>query len=346
MVIIFFVLFVTCSGGGKKTLSIISGGASFPAPLYQKWFMIYEKKTGVKVNYQATGSGAGQKQLESQVFHFAGSDAFVEDEKIAAIKEKGQVLLHFPSTLTAVSIIYHLDGIKDLKLSPDVLAGIYLGEITRWNDERIVSINSNHIEGLVGPITVVHRSDGSGTTAIFSDYLTKVSTQWREKVGAGKSLKWPAPSSLGGKKNAGVAGVVLNKKGSIGYVSLDYAISSGQPVALIKNKAGNWILPSVASAELAGQVNIPPDTRVMLTDTKSPRGYPITGFTWILFMEDLNYRGNTLEQAKAIKALFEWILSSEAQSITTEINYVPLPIAAQERAKTIIAKMRFGDELL
>ncbi len=344
--LVFFGFFISCSNGEKKTLNIIAGGASFPAPLYQKWFLMYEKKTGVSVNYQATGSGAGQKQLESQIFHFAGSDAMVSDEKIAEIKKKGQVLHHFPSTLTAISIVYHLNGIIDLKLTPEVLADIYLGHVTRWDDEKITAINPEHLDELVGPITVVHRSDGSGTTAIFSDYLSKVSDEWRKKVGAGKSLKWPASSSLGGKKSAGVAGVVINKKGAIGYVSLDYALSSGQPVALIKNKSGNWIRPSVASAEMASAVNIPPNTMVMLTDTDSPEGYPITGFTWILFMEDLNYRGNSWEQAKAIKSLFEWILSSEAQSITTELNYVPLSPEALERATHIIAKMRFGEKLL
>ena len=263
--------------------SLLGAGATFPYPLYSKMFHVYHEQYGVKINYQSIGSGGGIQQLMNKIVDFGASDAFMDSASLA--KAPGKVL-HIPTCIGAVAITYNLPGKPEIKLTPKVLADIFLGKIERWNNKAIQKENP----GIKLPkvkISVVHRSDGSGTTAIFTDYLTKVSPEWKKKVGTGKAVKWP--SGIGAKGNEGVAGMVQKLMGSIGYVEVAYTIQNKMPQASLKNKAGNWVQPTMESASLAAKVDIPNDTRVSLTNTDAEKGYPISGFTWILVYKEQKY---------------------------------------------------------
>ena len=246
-------------------------------------FDVYNKETGVKVNYQSIGSGGGIRQLINKTVDFGGSDAIMSDKELA---EASAPILHIPTCAGAVVMTYNLSGNPQLKFTPDIIADIFLGKINKWNDRRLAEVNP----GVKLPdmnITVVHRSDGSGTTFIFSGYLSKVSSEWKEKVGSGTSLNWPA--GLGGKGNPGVAGLVQQTPGSIGYVELIYALQNKMPYGTVKNKKGNFVTATLASTSKAADTNLPDDMKVMLTDTDAPDGYPISGFTWILVYKEQNY---------------------------------------------------------
>ncbi|SFN05556.1 phosphate ABC transporter substrate-binding protein PstS [Thermodesulforhabdus norvegica] len=327
--------FIFSATAGYGAESLTGAGATFPYPLYDKWFSIYHQVTGVKVNYQAIGSGGGIRQLLSRVVDFGGTDAFMSDEELS--KAPGEIL-HIPTCLGAVAITYNIPGNPELKLTGDVIADIFLGKITRWNDSRITELNPG-IELPDMKIIVVHRSDGSGTTFIFSDYLSKVSPEWKEKVGRGKSLNWPA--GLGAKGNAGVAGMVKQMAGSIGYVELIYAEQNKMPVALVKNRAGNFIKPSLASVSAAANVELPPDTRVSITDTESPEGYPISSFTWIIFYKEQSYDNRSRERAEALAKLLWWMIH-EGQKYNESLLYAKLPPKAVEKAEAIIKTMTYN----
>jgi len=254
------------TGYGKKSSSsveLMGAGATFPYPLYSKMFDEYYKENGAKVNYQAIGSGGGIRQLLNKVVDFGGTDAFLSDEELAKAPAK---ILHIPTCLGAVVVTYNISGNPTLKLTPDVIADIFLGKINKWNDKRIKSLNPN-VKLPNANITVVHRSDGSGTTFIFSDYLSKVNSEWSKKVGRGTSLNWPV--GLGGKGNPGVAGLVTQSPNSIGYVELIYALQNNMPYASIKNKKGNFVMPTLKSVSLAANIDLSDDTRVSITDTDS-----------------------------------------------------------------------------
>ena len=298
---ILLVLFVFCGTGLAKDMELIGAGATFPYPLYSKLFDVYNKEFGVKVNYQAIGSGGGIRQLINKTVDFGGSDAMMTDKELS---EASAPVLHIPTCAGAVVVTYNLSGNPQLRFTPDVIADIFLGKIGKWNDRRISEINP----GVKLPdmnITVVHRSDGSGTTSIFSDYLSKVSREWKEKVGAGTSLNWPA--GLGGKGNPGVAGLVQQTPGSIGYVELIYVLQNKMPYGMMKNKKGNFVTATLASTSKAADTNLPEDMKVSLTDTDAPEGYPISGFTWILVYKDQNYGDRTEEKAKEVVKLLWWM---------------------------------------
>ena len=283
VVVFFSILFGLCSWGFGAEVELIGAGATFPYPLYSKMFDVYHKEHGAKINYQAIGSGGGIRQLTNKTVDFGGSDAIMSDKDL---QEAGAPVLHIPTCAGAVVVTYKLAGDPELKFTPDIIADIFLGKIKKWNDPRITAINP----GVKLPdtdITVVHRSDGSGTTAIFSSYLSKVSPEWKEKVGAGPSLNWPA--GLGGKGNPGVAGLVQQTPGSFGYVELIYALQNKMPYGMIKNKKGNFVKPTIASTSLAANTALPDDMKVDLTDTDAAEGYPISGFTWILVYKEQNY---------------------------------------------------------
>jgi phosphate transport system substrate-binding protein len=267
---------VGSTGVGLAQQELTGAGATFPFPLYSKMFDVYSKEYSVKVNYQAIGSGGGIRQLINKTVDFGGSDAIMGEEDA---KAAGAPVLHIPTCAGAVVVTYNLQGNPEIKLTPDVIADIFLGKIKRWDDQRIVSQNP----GVTLPamvITVVHRSDGSGTTSIFSDYLTKVSKDWKEKVGAGTALNWPA--GLGAKGNPGVAGLVKQTPGAVGYVELIYALQNNMPYGTVQNSKGKFIKPSLAATSMAANIALPDDMKVSLTDTAAPDGYPIGGFTWIL----------------------------------------------------------------
>jgi phosphate transport system substrate-binding protein len=329
LVIVSLLLISYCGGDKREKIELIGAGATFPYPLYSKIFSEYHKNTGVKVNYQAIGSGGGIRQLKNKTVDFGGTDAFMSDEEL---KDTEGTILHIPTCIGAVVITYNLEGNPTLKFTPDVIADIFLGKITKWNDPRIVEINPDVILPNID-ITIVHRSDGSGTTFIFSDYLSKVSAEWKAEIGTGKSLNWTI--GLGGKGNPGVAGLIKQIPGGIGYIELIYALQNDMPVALVKNKKGNFIEPSLESTTLAVQTDIPLDTRVSITNTDADMGYPISSFTWLIFYQEQNYDNRGFNRAKALVDLLWWIIH-EGQQYPAELDYAPLPEIAVKKSETIL----------
>jgi phosphate transport system substrate-binding protein len=318
---------------------LIGAGATFPYPLYSKMFDVYNKEHGVKVNYQAIGSGGGIRQLINKTVDFGGSDAIMSDKDLT---EASPPILHMPTCAGAVVVTYNLPGSPQLRFTPDIIADIFLWKITKWSDTRISAINP----GVKLPdtnITVVHRSDGSGTTFIFSDYLSKVSTEWKEKVGAGTSLNWPA--GLGGKGNPGVAGLVQQTPGSLGYVELIYALQNKMPYGLVKNKKGNFVKATLASTSRAADTNLPDDMKVSLTDTDAAEGYPISGFTWILVYKDQSYGDKTEGKAKELVKLLWWV-THEGQKYAEPLEYAPLSKKAVEKAERLIKSISYNSRVV
>ncbi len=293
-------------------------GATFPYPIYSKWFDEYAKiDQGVKFNYQSIGSGGGIRQITERTVDFGATDGPMTDEQLK--KSPGE-LFHIPTVLGAVVATYNLPGNPKLHLTGEVLADIFFGKIAKWNDDRIKTLNSG--VSLPGdPIIVVHRSDGSGTTYIWVDYLSKVSKEWEQQVGRGTSVKWPV--GLGGKGNEGVAGQIKNTPGALGYVELAYAITNKLPVASVRNPAGKFIEPTIASttAAAAGAAgNMPADFRVSLTNAPGEAAYPIASFTWLLVYKDQPFEA----KGKAL-VKFLWWATHEGQRYPSDLLYAPLP---------------------
>lgn len=314
---------------------VIGAGATFPYPLYSKMFDVYNKEHGVKVNYQAIGSGGGIRQLVNKTVDFGGSDAIMTDEDA---RTAGAPVLHIPTCVGAVVLTYGVPGNPEIKFTPDVIVDIFLGKIKKWNDPRIASQNA----GVSLPaldITVVHRSDGSGTTNIFSDYLSKVSKEWKEKVGAGTALNWP--TGLGAKGNPGVAGLVKQTPGSIGYVELIYALQNKMPYGTVQNKKGKFIQPTLAATSAAANISLPDDMKVSLTDTAAADGYPISGFTWILLYKDQKYGDRNMEKARTVTELVWW-MTHEGQKHAEPMQYAPLSKNAREKAEKLIKSVNYG----
>jgi len=333
------ILLVLGNKGMAKETELIGAGATFPYPLYSKMFDVYHKEYGVKVNYQAIGSGGGIRQLINKTVDFGGSDAIVSDQDM---KEAAAPILHIPTSAGAVVVTYNLTEEPELKFTPDMIADIFLGKIRKWNDPRISALNP----GMKLPdmaVTVVHRSDGSGTTFIFSDYVSKVSSEWKEKVGKGTSLNWP--TGLGGKGNPGVAGLVKQTPGSIGYVELIYALQNKMPYGTVKNKNGRFVTPTIASTSLAADINLPDDMRVSLTDTDASGGYPISGFTWILVYKEQNYADRSEEKAKELVKLLWW-MTHEGQKHAEPLHYAPLSKRAVEKAEKLIRSISYKEKPL
>jgi phosphate transport system substrate-binding protein len=333
------ILIAAAGDGTAKEQELIGAGATFPYPLYSKMFDVYSKEYGVKVNYQAIGSGGGIRQLINKTVDFGGSDAVMSETDL---KEASAPILHISTCAGAVVLTYNLPGNPQLKFTPDVIGNLFLGKIDKWNDHRLSNINP----GVKLPdmnITVVHRSDGSGTTFIFSDYLSKVSREWKEKVGAGTSLNWPV--GLGGKGNPGVAGLVKQTPGSIGYVELIYALQNKMPYGMVKNKKGNFITATLAGTSKAADINLPDDMKVSLTDTDAPEGYPISGFTWILVYKDQSYGNRSAEKANELVKLLWW-MTHEGQKYTEPLEYAPLSKKAVEKAEKLIKSITYKSSVI
>jgi len=296
-------------------------------------FSEYDKLCGVKVNYQSIGSGGGIRQLSEMTVDFGASDGIMDDKQKAGAK--GGPVLHIPTVAGAEAIVFNLPGVKSsqLKLTPEVLAEIYLKKITNWNDAKIKAINP----GVKLPdltIAVVHRSDGSGTTFIFTNYLSKVSPEWKEKVGFATSVNWPG--DVGGKGNEGVANSVKQIPGAIGYVELAYAHQNKIPFAQMQNKSKKYLDPTLAGAAAAADVaNLPDDMEVLITDSSNPSAYPISGFTWLLVYE------NQTDPAKgdAVAQLAAWMVS-DGQKYATPLEYAPLKGSAQKKAMALVKKIK------
>ncbi len=322
-----------------QNVELLGAGATFPYPLYAKMFDVYYRTTGIKVNYQSIGSGGGQRQILAKTVDFGASDGFMSDEQL---KKAPAELLHIPVCLGAVVLTYNLPGNPEIKFTPDILAGIFLGKIKKWNDERIAKVNPTlNLPNM--DIVVVHRSDGSGTTFIWTDYLTNVSKEWKEKVGVGTSVNWPV--GIGGKGNEGVSGLIRQIPGSIGYVELIYALQNNLPVGIVKNKSGKFIRPSIETVSLSAKVKIPDDTRVSITDTDAPDGYPVSGFTWILVYKEQNYDGRSKEKASALVNLLWW-MTHEGQKYTKQLHYAPLPSEVVSKAERLIKSITYNGKTI
>jgi phosphate transport system substrate-binding protein len=325
-----------------QSVDLTGAGATFPYPIYSKWFADYAQNTGVKINYQSIGSGGGIRQLSEQTVDFGASDGPMSDQELAAAK--GGPVLHFPTVMGAVVITYNVPGVvRPLNLTGDVIADIFAGKITKWNDAQIVAQN----RGVSLPnsdILVVHRSDGSGTTYIFSDYLSAVSPSWSSSLGKGKEIKWPV--GLGGKGNEGVAGQVKQTPGSIGYVELAYAKQNTLPYANVRNAAGRFVTPSIASVTAAAaSMKLPKNTdyRVSIANAPGKDSYPISSMTWLLVYQ------NQTDKVKGTKLVnfLRWAYKNGEKSAAS-LDYAPLPSAMvaqlQDRLKTIrISDTRVGD---
>ncbi len=350
-IILAVVLLQACSGTSNKKadeksasaskVALTAAGATFPMPYYNMVFKMYSDKTGNQITYGGIGSGGGIRSLTDKVVDFGATDAYLEDTQMSEMPAE---IVHIPTVLGAVVIAYNLEGVDGLKLSNELLEKIFMGEITKWNDPKIKSNNP----GLNLPdlaITIIVRSDGSGTTHIFSDYMTKISSKWAEKVGTGKSLQWPV--GMGAKGNPGVAGTISQTQGAIGYIGSEYAFAMKIQTAQLQNSAGNYVLPTIETVSAAAQGEIPADTRIMLTNSSDPGAYPISGFTWIILYKEQNYNNRTKEQAQATVSMLDWLVSQEAQGEAEKVHYSPLPASAVEKAKTILRGVTFdGTPLL
>jgi len=318
VVLILGVVLGSAFAAAAQTIALTGAGATFPFPLYSKWSQVYDAERGVQINYQSIGSGGGIRQFIAKTVDFGASDGPMTDEQIA---QAGGPVLHVPMVAGAVVPIYNVPGIgPGLNFTPDVLAGIFLGTVTKWNDPRIVQANPKAALPSAD-IVVVHRSDGSGTTAIWVNYLSKVSQEWKQRVGEGTSVNWP--TGLGGKGNEGVAGLVKQTPNTLGYVELAYALTNKMTVGHVRNKAGQFVPPSLSSTTKAMEgalASIPDDFRLFFTNPDGKDAYPVAGFTWILIYKD---------QPDAVKgkALVEflWWAIHDGQKYAPTLLYAPLP---------------------
>jgi phosphate transport system substrate-binding protein len=319
-------------------LSINGAGASFPYPMYSKWFDEYHKKNAsVQINYQSIGSGGGIKQVTEGTVDFGASDGPMNDEQLKAFQDKhGFGILHFPTVLGADVPTYNIPGVSsELNFTSDAIAGIFLGKITKWNDPAIAAANKGvNLPG--NDIVVVHRSDGSGTSYIWTDYLSKVSDDWKNKVGKGTSVNWPV--GLGGKGNEGVAGLIKQTPNSFGYVELIYAIQNSMPYGKVKNSSGTVVkadLASVTAAAAGAAKDMPPDFRVSITNAPGKSAYPISSFTWLLIPE--KFSDST--KRDAIKGFVSWMLT-DGQNDTEALSYAKLPKEVVAMEKQALAKVQ------
>ena len=323
---------ITLSASAQDN-TLLGAGSTFVYPLFSKIFSQY---SAAKVNYQSIGSGGGILQLTNKTVDFGDSDAPLNEEQT---KKMGAPVLHIPMTSGATVITYNIPGVNaSLNLSGKDIADIYLGKITTWNSPEIKATNKGvNLPDL--PIVVIHRSDGSGTTFIFTDYLSKVNEEWAKKVGHATAVNWPA--GLGGKGSEGVSGLVKQTPGGIGYVELAYAVQNKMTYAHIANKSGKFIVPTIATTSAASDVTMPADSKVSLTDTDNPKGYPISGFTWALIYKEQNYNDRSKARATELLKLL-WYNVHQGQVNCAPLNYAPLSKSATKVAEKILKSATFA----
>jgi phosphate transport system substrate-binding protein len=320
------VLVLAAVGAVRAAVLVNGAGATFPYPIYSKWFDEFHKlHPDAQINYQSIGSGGGIRQVTEGTVDFGATDGPMTEEQLSAAKTP---ILHLPTVLGAVVPTYNLTGIESLRFTPEALAGIFVGKITRWDDPALAQANPGvKLPGQA--IVPVHRSDGSGTTYVFTDYLTKVSPEWATTTGRGTAVNWPI--GLGGKGNEGVTGLIKQTPNSIGYVELIYAVQNKLPVGQVRNRSGKFVqasLESVTAAAAAAAANMPADFRVSITDAAGPDAYPIASFTWLLVPS----RIADATKGKAIKEFLVWMLA-DGQKMAPPLQYAPLPdsVVAMER---------------
>jgi phosphate transport system substrate-binding protein len=324
------------AGVAAETIQINGAGATFPYPIYSKWFSEYNKlHPNVQINYQSIGSGGGIRQLTGETVFFGATDGPMTNEQLLAAPGK---ILHFPTVLGAVVPVYNIPGVNaELRFTGAVLADIFLGKITKWNDPAIVKLNAG-VKLPSSDITVVHRSDGSGTTYIWVDYLAKVSPEWLKKVGVATAVKWP--TGVGGKGNEGVSGLVTQMPGSIGYVELIYALQSRISYGSVQNLAGEFLrgsVQSVTAAAAAAAAKMPADFRVSITNAEGKGVYPISSFTWLLLYENPKDKG----QAKTMVEFMKWALA-DGQKFAADLGYAPLPAEVVKIEMAALATIKIG----
>ena len=314
----------SAGGGGGKSVSLTGAGASFPAPLYQRWFSEYNQQNpNVKVAYQSVGSGAGVEQFTQGTVDFGASDVAMKDEEIAAV-ERGVALL--PMTAGSIVLAYNLPDVPELRLSRQAYVDILMGKITKWNDPAIAELNPD-ANLPDSNITVVYRSDGSGTTGVFTKHLSAISPEWQEQIGEGKTVEWP--TGVGAKGNEGVTAQILQSEGSLGYIEYGYAKQQEIPTATLENKAGNYIAPSSESAsEALAAVTLPENLRAFVADPEGEESYPIVTYTWLLAYQ--NY--NDADKLQALKDVVNWSLT-DGQAFAEDLGYIPLPDNVVEKVQ-------------
>ena len=323
-----------------KTVSVTAAGATFPLPFYNLAFKDYTEKTGVLLTYGGIGSGGGIRSLKDKVVDFGATDAYLSSEQEAEMPAE---ILHIPTCIGAVVIAFNLEGINDLKLTNQNLEDIFMGSITNWNDARLKESNPE-VKFPDMNLTVVHRSDGSGTTSIFADYMCKISSNWDAKVGGGKSLNWP--TGMGAKGNPGVAGTISQTVGSIGYIGSEFAFAQKISFAQVQNSNGNYIMPSMESISAAAQGDIPADTKVMLTNSNDANAYPICGFTWLILYKEQSYDGRSFAQAEETVKFLSWIIDADAQATAEKVNYASLPEKAVAQAKEVLKTVTYNGKII
>jgi phosphate transport system substrate-binding protein len=323
------------SGSGDKKVSMTAAGATFPMPFYNLAFKKYTEDTGTLLTYGGIGSGGGIRSLKDKVVDFGASDAFLSSQEMSEMPAE---IVHIPTCMGAVVIAYNLPGVDNLKMTPELLENIFMGTITRWDDPKIKAVNKE-VKLPDMKITVVYRSDGSGTTNIFSDYMTKVSKAWSDKIGTGKSLNWP--TGIGAKGNPGVAGTISQSTGTIGYIGSEYAFAQKIQFASVQNSSGNFISPDIKTVSFAAKGEIPSDSRILVTNSSDPEAYPISGFTWIILYREQHYDNRTLVQAEALIKFLNWLVGTDAQSIAESVNYASLPSGASAVAKSILRTVTY-----
>ena len=329
------------SGKNKSaTVDLTAAGATFPLPFYNVAIKNYTNTTSQSITYGGVGSGGGIRSLKDKVVDFGATDAFLNQEKESEMPAE---IVHIPTCIGAVVIAYNIPGVEGLKLSNANLQDIFMGNITLWNDDRIKTTNP----GISLPdlaVTVVQRSDGSGTTYIFSDFMSKISMAWEVQVGKGKSLKWPV--GIGAKGNPGVAGTIKMTDGAVGYIGSEFAFAQKIPFAEVENSAGNYVLPTLESISAAAQGEIPGDTKVMLTCSGDPEAYPISGFTWIILYKEQNYNNRSHKQAEETVKFLSWLIEKDAQALAQQVHYAPLPEPTVAQARAILGSVVFDGQTL
>ena len=332
-------LFAVTIAGAVAAQGLTGAGATFPYPIYSKWFDTYHQKTGIEINYQSIGSGAGIQQVKAGTVDFGASDAALSNDRLRELPRK---IVHFPTVGGAVALVVNLPGFTGaLKLTPQLITDIYMGKITMWNDRAIAAVNPG-AKLPVAPILAVHRSDGSGTTNIFTMYLSAVSGQWKELVGANTSVSWP--SGVGGKGNEGVAGLVRQTPGAIGYVELAYAKQNQLAIAQVKNRAGNFIEPSVESttAAIAAAANaLAKDVRTPIVNSNGGGAYPISGLTYLLVYQD----SKDPARARMLADFIRWAIH-DGQAMAAALDYAQLPAAIVKVNERALATLTAGGKKL
>lgn len=330
------ILLSSC-GGNESSLS--GAGATFPAPFYNIVFKEYAKN-GTNVTYGAIGSGGGIRSLQDKTVDFGATDVYLSNEDLKGMPGD---IIHVPTAIGGVVLSYNLKDVDSLKLTAEVISDIYLGKIKNWNNQKLKDLNP----GINLPdktIIPVYRSDGSGTTSVFSEYMTKVNEAWSKELGEGKSLNFS--NGIAAKGNPGVAGIIAETDGAIGYIGSEYALALNMPTALLQNRAGNFIEANNKSISVSAEIEMPDDTRVSIVDSPDPRAYPISTFTWLITYKEQAYNNRSIERAQALAGLLNFVISPEGQEIANKTHYAPLSETAIKKTQALINSITFNGETI